>query len=317
MKKKCLIIMPSGFYSYSAFLREAFLSLGYIPTISHDGYPNSIIGGIMGKLHIPLLLIVTNKVITQKFIKDETYDLVLIIKGRGMSISLLKKLKQICPKIIGYNWDSFNYDKAPLMWYKYVSKYFTFDYRDAEAHNLPVVELFSFIPDSPKPKTWKYEISVMGRNHSKRLQFIDEVLSNIPTEKKFIYIYEMNIFTFFENFIKNPFLYLKYKKYIFFKFLPYKDFTEILLNSNFIIDYAHPSQTGITVRCFEALSCQTKIITNNPFINRYEYFNATNTIVFNKSSDPSIFKDQYDRIYNQVPLKHKRTIYNFISDLIS
>jgi hypothetical protein len=317
MKKKCLIIMPSGFYSYPEFFCKAFLSLGYIPTISHDGYPNSIIGSIMGKIHIPLFLTITDKVITEKFIKDETYDLILIIKGRGISVSLLQKLKQISPKIIGYNFDSFNYNKAPLLWFKFVNKYFTFDYRDAEDHNLPVVELFSSIPDSLKTKTWRYEISAIGRNHSKRLQYIDEVLSNIAADKKFIYIYEQNIFTLCENFIRHPFLYIKYKKNIFLKSLPYKDFTEVLVNSNFIIDYAHPSQTGITIRCFEALSCQTKIITNNPFVNRYEQFNATNTIVFNNSSDKSIFKDQYDRIYNQVPLKHKRTIYNFITDLIS
>jgi hypothetical protein len=127
----------------------------------------------------------------------------------------------------------------------------------------------------------------------------------------------MNIFSFLENFIKHPFLYIKYNKNIHFKSLPYKDFAEVLINSNFTIDFAHPKQTGITMRCFEALSTQTKIITNNPYVNRYNHFNETNTILLYNSSDLLLLKDRYNKICGQTPVKHNRTIYNFISDLIS
>jgi hypothetical protein len=310
-------MFPRTFYSYSKDFHEAFLSLGYNVTICNDEYPDSVFGKIMGKLQFPLLLSITNKVISQRFLRDETFDLVLIIKGRGMSVSLLEKLNQISPKIIGYNFDSFKFHKAPLKWLKNVSKYCTFDYRDAEVHKLSVVELFSSMPERLKPKNCKYEISAILKNHSKRLQFIDKVLLNISSEKQFIYIFERNILTFFKNFIKNPFLYLKYKKYISFKSLPYNDYAEVLLNSNFTIDFAHPSQTGITIRCFEALSSQTKIITNNPFILRNIHFNETNTIVFDKLSDPRLLKEHYNNIYNQKPVQYKRTIYDFINELIS
>jgi len=271
----------------------------------------------MGKLHIPLLLNITDKVISQKFLKDQTYDLILIIKGRGMSVSLLQKLKQVSPEIIGYNWESFKFHKAPLKWFKNVSKYYTFDYLDAEVHKLSVVELFSYLPERLKPDSCRYEISAILKNHSKRLQFIDKILSSISTEKKFFHIYESNIFTFIMNFIKNPLLYIKYKKYISFKPLPYNDYADVLLNSNFTIDFGHPTQTGITIRCFEALSSQTKIITNNPFISRNEYFDETNTIIFTYSSDPNMLKYRYDIIKNHLPIKHNRTIFAFINDLIS
>lgn len=315
--KRCLIMIPRTFYSYSEDFNKAFLSLGYKVIICNDEYPDSVFGKIMGKLHVPLLLTITNKVISQRFLKDGKYDLVLIIKGRGMSVSLLEKLKQVSPKIIAYNFDSFKFHKAPLKWFKNVNKFYTFDYLDAEVNKLTIVELFSSIPERNKPKTCIYEISAILKSHSKRLQFIDKVLSNISTEKQFIYIFERNILTFFWNFMRNPFLYIKYKKDIYFKSLPYNDYAEVLLNSNFTIDFAHPKQTGITIRCFEALSSQTKIITNNLFIFMNKQFNESNTIIFNNLYDPSALKKHYINIYNLVPLKYNRTIYDFINDIIS
>lgn len=317
LNKKCLLIVPRSFYSYSEHFQKALLSLGYDVTISNHEYPDSIIGKIMGKLHIPLLLSITNKVITQKFLNDVKYDVVLIIKGRGISVPLIKKFEQISPKVIGYTFDSFKYHRAPLKWLKYVSNFYTFDYRDAENHNLSIVELFSSMPENPEPKSFKYEISAIVRNHSGRLKYINKIFSNLPVENKFIYIFEQNIFTFIKNFIKNPFLYIKYNKYISFKSLPFIDYVEVMQKSNFTIDFAHPAQSGITIRCFEALSSQTKIITNNPFVTRYKHFNETNTIIFNNSSDPNILKDHYNKICNQKPVQFKRTIYNFINDLIS
>jgi hypothetical protein len=316
LHKSCLLIVPRSFYTYSEDLKMALLSLGYDVTVCNHEYPDSMVGKIMGKLQISLLLSITNKVITTKFLKNIKYDVVLIIKGRGISIPLIQKLKSISPKVIGYSFDSFEYHSAPLKWLKHVSNYYTFDYRDAERYNLSIIELFSSMPENPLPKSYEYEVSAIMRNHSDRLNYINKVFSNIPTENKFIYIFEHNIFSFIQNFIKNPFLYIKYLKYISFKSLPYQEYADVIHKSNFTIDFAHPTQSGITIRCFEALSSQTKIITNNPFVFRYKHFDRTNTIIYTDSSDPTVLKDQYIEIQKYVPVKHSRTIKDFINDLI-
>jgi hypothetical protein len=317
VQKTCLLIAPISFYSYSEYIKNTLILRGYNVKVSNDEYPANSIGKIMGKLRIPLLLHLTAKKIRHQYLQGKKYDLVLIIKGRGMSAKLIKQLKEVSPKVIGYTYDSFRYHKAPAKWFNYVDKFYTFDYLDSERYNIPVIELFSSFPESHNSKKCTYEISVITRNHSDRLKYIDQVLSHLNVEKKFIYIFEQNIFTFIQSFIKNPILYFKFRKHISFKSLSYAEYSKALQESNFTIDFAHPSQSGITIRCFEALSSGTKIITNNPFVSRYKYFNETNTIIYNNTTDPEILRKQFSRIENNAPDKHNRTISNFIEDLIS
>lgn len=314
--KKCLLIIPRTFYSYVDHFQKEFSFLGYDVKVCNHEYPDSLIGKLMGKLQIPLLLLITKKVITKRYLKDEKYEFILIIKGRGMSVSLVQLLRQNSSKVIGYNFDSFKYHGAPLKWFKHVNKYYTFDYQNSETYKLDIVELFSNLPENHEPKSFKYDISAIMRNHSERLQYLDKIFSYIPVQNRFIFIYEMNIFTFIQNFIKNPILYIKYRRNISFKPLDYKNYTEVIQNSNFTLDYVYPSQSGISIRCFEALSAQTKIITNNPFVFRFEYFDLNNTIIYNTSSNPEIIRNQYEKIKNNLPKRYNRTISDFINDLI-
>lgn len=315
--KTCLLITPKSFYFYSEYLKKTLSLYNYDVTLSNDEYPENTAGKIMGKLGIPLLLNITKNTIQKQFLNGKNYDLILIIKGRGLSQSLIESLKKSSPKVIAYTFDSFNYHGAPLKWYNYVDKFYTFDYRDGENHNLPIVELFSSMPENNYPKKCRYDISAIVRNHSDRLEYINQILSSIKTGSRFIFIYEQNIFTFLQNFLKSPFLYLKYWKYISFKSLPYSDYINALQESNFTIDFAHPAQSGITIRCFEALSSQTKIITNNPYVRKNKYFSENNSIIFNMNSDPKPLDKAFAKIKSFVPEKHNRTINNFILELIS
>ena len=311
-----MLILPKSFYSFDKYIKDALLDLGYKTTVINDEYPEGVVGKLMGKLHIPLLLPITKYVISNKYLNKKKYDLVLIIKGRGMSVSLINELKAVSPKVVGYNFDSFNYNSAPLKWHKYVNRYYTFDYRDAENYSLPIIELFSSIADIKICDKRDYELSAILRNHSDRLYYTNCVLRIIKPKKLFIYIYEKNIFTFLINFINSPLLYLKYLRYIKFKPLSYEEYINALIKSNFTIDFAHPKQSGITIRCFEALSTQTKIITNNSFVERNKNFNNQNTIIFNSNDNGISLKEQYDSKLNIEIKKYKRTIYDFIKDLI-
>jgi hypothetical protein len=314
--KNCLLIIPKSFYSFDKYLKTALNDFGYHVEVINDEYPEGTIGKIMGKLHIPLLLPITKRVIEKRYIKNKTFELVLIIKGRGVSIALLNKLKALSSKVVGYNFDSFSYNPAALKWYEHVDKYYTFDYRDADNHSLPVVELFTSVPKQASLKTRDLELSAILRNHSERLGYTDRVLNKIKPKKYFIYIYEKNIFTFLINFLNSPYLYIKYWKYIKFKPLAYNDYLDALARSDFTIDFAHPKQSGITIRCFEALSMQTKIITNNPYVNRNSHFNKENTIIYNSDKNYKDLQKQYIKIANKQIKEYRRTIGDFINDLI-
>ncbi|RPA70369.1 hypothetical protein EF405_03620 [Cyclobacteriaceae bacterium YHN15] len=315
--KNCLLIFPKSFYHYSEYFKKALNENGYKVTISNDEYPESTMGKIMGKLKIPRLLTLTLETIKKNFLDGKSYDVVVIIKGRGVSSQLIEEIRKVSPKVVGFSFDSFKYHSAPIKWFKFVDRFYTFDYRDSEKFGLPIIELFSSLAENKSEKKISYQVSAIVRNHSERLNYIDKVFSNLQIESKFIYIFEQNYFTFIQNFIKNPFLYLKYRKHISFKSLPYSEYMRVLRESDYTLDFAHPDQSGITIRCFEALDSQTKIITNNPYVSRYSYLNDSNTIIFDPKSNPAFLKEEFKRLEKIIPQKHSRTIDHFIKELIS
>lgn len=316
-EKNCLFIINKHFYSFEKHIREALTAKGYNVTTSNDEYPEGTLGKIMGKLQLPIIFPMTYKVVSENYLQGKKYDVALIIKGRGMSEKLLAKMHESTNKIVGYNWDSFKLNRSPLKWYRSADKYYTFDYRDAEAYSLPVVELYSASSSNAQGKEIKYNISAVVRNHSGRLKYIDSVLSALNPSSYFIFVYENSIFSYVLNFLRNPKLFLKYKKYISFKPLKYTEYSDAIKSSEFTIDYAHHTQTGITMRCFESINMHTKIITNNKYITRSsKYFNDTNCVVFEEGSATEKLVTEYN-ICKAKPYKAEvRTISDFLDDLL-
>ena len=312
----CLLIFPQSFYSFSNYIKNHLTSIGYDVELINDEFPDNTLGKIMGTLQMSIHTSISEKVITEKYVNGKTYDLILIFKGRGMSKSLIENFKLISPKVIAYNFDSFSYFKNAKSWYKSVNSYYTFDYKDAKDFCLPIIELFSSLPLSTNKKEIKYSVSAIVRNHSNRIKFIDNVLVGLNEKSTFVYIYEKNIVSFAVNFFKNPVLYIKYRKMIHFKTLSYDEYINVLNQSDFTIDYAHPKQTGITIRCFEASSCRTKTITNNAFVLNNSNFNSTNTIVFNQHTNMDDFRNNYKRIKNILPKLYNRSIGDFMTELL-
>lgn len=317
-KKTCLLIIDKKFYSFERHIREALGNLNYDVTVANHEYPEGTIGKILGKLRIPLIFSITYKHIVKYYLDSKHYDVAIIIKGRGMSVELINKIKQSASFVVGYGYDSFKYNPFPLKWYKALPNYYTFDYKDGDDYNIPIVELFSSLKqleDAPD-KIIKYDLSALLRNHSQRLKYLDKVISILTPKSVFIYIFELNIGTFLINFVTNPFLYLKYWKYIHFKPLNYSNYNEVINSSAVTLDYAHHTQTGITIRCYESINLKTKIISNNKYLERSEYFNDTNALLFNIGDSEQEFLEKYKRFSSAPYNAQSRNIYNFLSDLL-
>jgi len=315
--KSCLLIIPKHFYSFEKHIREALEAKGYSVDVSNDEYPEGTFGKILGKLQIPLVFPMTYRTLCEGFLKSRKYDLALIFKGRGISERLIKAMNRSVDRIIGYNWDSFQLNRAPLKWFRFATRYYTFDYRDADHWSLPVIELFSSSATVTDKKEFKYQLSTVVRNHSRRLGYIDRVVSILQPSSVFISIYELNLFTFVINFLKSPRLYLKYRKNISFRPLPYSEYSEIMRSSEFTIDCAHETQTGITMRCFEAINMKTKIITNNAYMPRSKHFDAADYIVYGDNDRPETLVDAYTRCRAKPYSSKPRTIAHFIDELVA
>jgi hypothetical protein len=275
---RCLLITPKRFYIFHEYFAKAMEMRGYKVSVVNDEYPNNIIGVLLGNFIPYISRFITFKFFSTYLKKDTEYDIIIVIKGRGISKKTIKHFRNHTKKIIGYNFDSFKYNPNPLEWMNDVDKYATFDHQDSIDHEIEKIELFASIKNIEVTKKTT-DLSVVLKNHSDRLLYLDQISSLFNKIKSEIFIYERNIITFIKNFIAHPILTFKWRKCISFKPLDYLSYLDMINRSIYTLDYAHPKQTGTTIRCFEALACQTKIISNNIFILENSVFNNDNVII--------------------------------------
>jgi hypothetical protein len=316
---KCLLVMPLHFYSFSSHLGKALENQGYEITNANDEYPRNLAGRFLSKFGFSWLIQkFTHLHFKRHFLHNNYYDVVVIIKGRGFSSSLLKDLEACSDRIIGYHFDSFSVEAGPSRWITDVRDISTFDYLDAKSFKLKIVELFSTLGGAGKsgPSARNLILSAMVKNHSDRLSYIDEVVSIFPSHQVFIYIFEGNYLSFIGNMIRSPFLTLKYFKHIHFEPLSHADYAAILQTSEFTLDFAHPRQHGITMRCFEAASTGTRVITNNKNINKSCIFEDSMFVVHSFGSCLESLSNTLHVVMPKPRIYNDRSAEDFVRNLL-
>lgn len=315
--KSCLLIVPRHFYWFEKNVSEALAARGYSVTVANDEYPLGTIGKILGKLQIPIVFTLTHNTLSKRFLKNRRYDLVLIFKGRGISGHVIKEIYQSAHNIIGFNLDSFSFNRSPLGWLNAVTRYCTFDYGDADRWSLPVIDLFSPPIAAIETENTKYELSAVMRNYGRRLRYVDRVIAVLRPRTVFIYLYELNFVGFVINALRDPRLYFRYRRNIHFRPLGYTEYAEVMRTSKFTIDYASNTQTGITIRCFEAVCAKTKIITNNAHIRRSRNFNEKDYIVFAENGRSEELVAAHSVAGASRCASHPRTVTDFLDELLA
>jgi hypothetical protein len=270
--KRCLLIAPLTFYTFHTKLVTSLNSIGYSVDLFNEECPNCVVGKIIAKLYLSFSRRLTLLALQRHLYENPSYDLVLIVKGRGVGEAALNLLKLHAKRVIGYNWDSFNYNPSALDWYKLTDKFATFDVVDSKKYNIPLVHLFSGVFAQSPSKQPIFDVSVVMRVHSDRLVYVDRVLKAIKGQPVFVYLYTGSLLTFIPIALTAPIVTLRLWRYIFFNPLSYDVAMKCISNSRATIDYAHPLQSGITVRCFEALSMGVPVITNNPNVEKAGVF---------------------------------------------
>ena len=262
--RRCLLIAPLTFYSFHRTLAEGLERRGYCVDLINEEFPANPLGKVMGKLALPLLRYTTLRGLKATLDNRPRYELVLIVKGRGLGKAALHYLRGKADRIVGYNFDSFNFNPSARDWHMLTDRYATFDIDDAAETGLPLVHLFSAVDAAPAPGSRRYDLSIVQRVHSDRLIHAELLLAALPTGWiPFVFLYESSRLLFLLGCLRQPLLYWRMWRHISFKPLPYARAMAALGSSRVTFDYAHPQQSGITVRCFEAQSLGAAILTNN------------------------------------------------------
>lgn len=315
--RRCLLIAPLTFYSFHSTLAAALEQRGYKVDLFNEEFPANALGKILGKLALPVLRVLTLAGLRKRLEASEPYDLVVIIKGRGLGPAALSYLRTRARRIVGYNFDSFEYNPSARDWHPMTDRYATFDIVDAGQTNLPLVHLFSAAQTPDTTAQRPYYLSIVQRVHSDRLVYAARMLDALPKgAQSFVFLYQSSKLLFLFGILRHPLLYRRLWAHISFRPLSYARAMQVLAGSRVTFDYAHPRQSGITVRCFEAQSLGTAILTNNRHAVESGLFQPGSIAYLAPDATPEDIRRSLGDLAAQLPSPRSRTLDDFLDDLL-
>jgi len=315
--RRCLLLAPLTFYSFHSILAAALEQRGYAVDLLNEEFPANSFGKVLGKLALPALRVLTLAGLKKRLNAREPYDLVVIIKGRGLGPAALRYLRTRARRIVGYNFDSFEYNPSARDWHFLTDHFATFDIEDARQTNLPLVHLFSAAQYLDPMAPPIYDLSIVQRVHSDRLAYAVKMLDALPNgARSFVFLFQGSKLLFLLGVLRHPLLYRKLWAHISFTPLSYSRAMQVLAQSRITFDYAHPRQSGITVRCFEAQSLGTAILTNNRHAVESGMFQPGSIVYIAPNATPEAIRRSLDELAAMAPTPTARTQNDFLDDLL-
>jgi hypothetical protein len=237
------------------------------------------------------------------------YSAILVIQGEGVTIKILEKLRAAYPRatLSFYTWDSIEnkpFSKSKLNLYDHCS---TFDPLDAKKYSMSFRPLFytdGF--DRPKNLDFIYDLSFIGTVHSDRYSIVRSLIDQLPHDARtFVYFY-----------LQAPWMYdirrifthtLDGGKREDFQFVP---LTKSAVQATFfgsrtVLDIEHASQRGATMRTMEALGAHRKMVTTNPSLRDYDFYNPLNIHIIDRKA-PEVSLDFLRAPYQSVNEKIRK-----------
>lgn len=309
-------MMPNSLFYYPRELCRALEGMGYRVALANDEYPQNPLGKAIGKLDLTLSRWWTRRTVNRRFLSGRQWDLVLIIKGRGVGPELIRDLRRHSRRIVGYHYDALDYDRSTRRWSNLVDRISTFDPRDADQQGWDLVELFAACEPPPGSPEKRYLFSAILRNHSNRLIYVDRIARLLPGASTFVYFYEKDLLTLVVNFLRHPLIYWKWRQHIHSTPLAYEKFVEVVAASEFTIDYAHPRQTGCTMRSAEAQALGAKLITNKPRLGPNGGPASPGTLHCPDDFPAGRLPEQVARLTGTYPAKVERSVERFLAEVI-
>lgn len=226
-----------------------------------------------------------------------SFDYIFLLNLEAMPVWFLKKIRskyQNSPVTL-YMWDSFRNKPHTQEYIPYCDRVITFDPADKVSD--PKIEFrpLFFMNEYAKIsslKKYQYDISFIGTAHSDRFTIankVKEYANGYELKTYFYFFLQSKKLYFYQKFTNNNF---KGTKVDDFKYKPLssKEVMDIIANSRVVLDVQHPKQTGLTMRTIEMLGAERKLITTNPAVKEYDFYNPQNILIIDREN-PHIDKD--------------------------
>ncbi len=235
--------------------------------------------------------------------KNQHVDVVLVTSGQAMTEDTLQKLHQMYPqaKFIWNLWDSINQNDHFKLIQKYFDILISFDKIEAKQYG------FLYSPDfyikEVTGQQKKYDYCFVATYTEYRNNVLQDMLSKVGGKYNFIYLKETpnNRWLPMIRRICSGEEKKLAERNIYYKALEYDAMLEVFAQSRCIIDIAHPGQTGLSMRPFEAMAVKSKLLTTNEMICRYDFYDKDNIYIADPENIEMPPDDFLETPYKDIP----------------
>lgn len=309
MSRKKVLFIGIGFYDYDQAIINEFKKLGY-----DVDYYSEVPKGFWYKLSMRLKFkkgidLAVNRV-NNFIVKDsaDAYDLIFVIKGEFLSSEAIKKIRSRNNngQCLLYLWDSL--DRIPIGEdkFKIYDKIYSFDRVDCDKNKdfifnpLFFRNEFKYSEDENKQDN---DLFFLGWYHSDRFKLVKKIdlfcSANQLKSRLLLYTSYINylLHSITGGELKGN------KRFLFFSPISSNANVEQIRRSRVVLDVAHPSQSGLTMRTIELIGSKKKIITTNSDIVNYDFYNKNNILIIDRDKpilNKSFFETPYQKIDNSV-----------------
>lgn len=270
-----ILLLGSKFFGYTSRVCEELRKSNSVSC--EYSYSYSKIERILRKIHIKYdhQKIYYGSLVT-KYSKEKLDK--IIVLGGGFPYSFVSELKLTHPEC-----SLTLYMSADRRSYGFTDEYLalfgrvlTYSLNDAQEFNL---EYRPWFFSQQKTSEKLVDISFVGSIHPSRYFILKELYRTSKLRTSY-FIYS-DILAFLKTFMKWWML----TKHIHFKGLPYDEYIDLLSKSKATLDIPEAEQTNITTRPIESIATETKIITTNKFIRRYDFYHEDNVFIVDQKLD--------------------------------
>lgn len=287
--KKILFLSPQ-FFGYEKAITDRLRELGaevdfYNERPSDSVWSKGIIR-IRSDLYQAKINSYYQKILTET--ENCNYDFFLLIKGETVPVFFLEKFKVFHPNTVKifYSYDAVSEYPKFLKLYPFFDKNFTFEPSDGKEYGLHFRPLF-FLNEykNTADLPLKYQIAFIGSAHTDRY-LIGEKVKNLAEKldlKAFFFYYAPGKTAFRLKKIFDRNLKKFDTKKLSFKKLSHSEIAEIYQQTFSVLDINKPFQHGLTMRTFETLASGKKLLTTNPDIRNYPFYDPQNILILDRN----------------------------------
>ena len=277
--KNILLICPK-FFGYEKYIKEQINKKGYNVSVIYENiYEYNVLFKILTKY-----IRFTGQKLLYSYYKKKlkkmpaSFEYLFVIRGSSIDEHIIKLLdtKHFAKKVM-YQWDSIKNNPNIYVFRSFFDKISTFDSCDAVKFGWNYRPLFYIKDLVPGLNKKDIDLLFLGSLHSERMKILQVIKQFDRTCRLY-----SKLFIPFQSYLKSMLFRndLINDDCIITKAISLEESYNLYSRSKVVVDYAHPQQTGLTMRTIEALGNACIIITNNEKIKDESFYNSKYVFIY-------------------------------------